>query len=436
MTFSDPVVDDTLIVILEGERIGRIERSGRGLRLTFDDRYLDDPDATTLSTSLPAPVRRHNDRAVTPWLWGLLPDNADVLNRWGRELGVSVSSPFPLLSTQVGYDCAGAVQFCSPDGVDELTERPGTVEPLDEAAVARRLRMLRADTTTWLGPGFTGQFSLAGAQAKTALALDEANGWGQPSGSAPTTHILKPAVVGLDGHDLNEHLCLSAARRCGLSAAQTRVERFEDQNAIVVERYDRLAVDGELLRIHQEDICQALGVDPRRKYQSDGGPSPAVIAELLRSIMSTADAADAIGRFVDALAFNWIIGGTDAHAKNYSLLHSGHQTRLAPLYDVASALPYDQSDGHDLKLAMKLGLEYRLLATDRTSTWHALAREVGLPADDVVARVAKLASKVGTALADAASEPSITALESDLPERLATAVTVRAETCRRVLERA
>ncbi|MDZ7732548.1 MAG: HipA domain-containing protein [Acidimicrobiia bacterium] len=290
---------DTLIVILEGVPIGRVERAARGLRLSYDDAYLDDPDATVLSASMPPAVPTHGDGAVSPWLWGLLPDNAEVLARWGREFGVSVASPFPLLSTRVGHDCAGAVQFAAPDDVDDLIGRPGSVVPLDDAEIASRLRQLRADTTTWLGPGFTGQFSLAGAQAKTALAFDDVYGWGLPQGSAPTTHVLKPAVVGLDGHDLNEHLCLSAARRCGLPAARTRVAGFEDQTAIVVDRYDRREVDGELVRVHQEDVCQALGVHPGRKYQSDGGPSPRDIAELLRSAMPSNRARDAIGRFVD-----------------------------------------------------------------------------------------------------------------------------------------
>ena len=424
---------DTLIVILEGVPIGRVERRGRGLRLTYDDHYLDDPHATTLSVSMSAPVRHHTDRVLTPWLWGLLPDNADVLGRWGREFGVSVASPFPLLATQVGHDCAGAVQFCAPGEVDDLLARPGTVQPLSEAEIADRMRALRTDTTTWLGPEFTGRFSLAGAQAKTALTFDEVHGWVQPGGSAPTTHILKPAVVGLDGHDLNEHLCLAAARRCGLVVASTRVEAFEDQTAIVVERYDRHVVAGELTRIHQEDVCQALGIDPSRKYQSDGGPSPADIAGLLRSVLPADRALHDIRRFVDALAFNWIVAGTDAHAKNYSLLHAGHQTRLAPLYDVASALPYDGSGGHKLKLAMKLGREYRLLATDRVSAWRSLAAAVMLPDDEVAGRVVDLAAKVGAAFADAAADPTILDLGSDLPERLLAAVTERADACLRVM---
>jgi serine/threonine-protein kinase HipA len=131
-------------------------------------------------------------------------------------------SPFSLLSTPVGEDCAGAVRFAKPEEVDRVLARPGAVAWLDEHGVATRLHELKEDATTWLGRTFTGQFSLAGAQAKTAL-MRSGERWGVPSGSTPTTHILKPAVAGLDDHDLNEHLCLDAARRAGLAAARTSI---------------------------------------------------------------------------------------------------------------------------------------------------------------------------------------------------------------------
>ena len=134
---------------------GRRDGKGRtkGTRAAADDgRH--DPTATLLSVSMPPTEQVHGDARVTPWLWGLLPDNADVLTRWGRGFGVSAASPFPLLGTQVGHDCAGAVQFCEPDEADDLLGTPGDVTWLTEAGVAARLRTLRADSTSWLGPGF------------------------------------------------------------------------------------------------------------------------------------------------------------------------------------------------------------------------------------------------------------------------------------------
>ena len=425
---------DALVVLLEGRPIGTIERAASGaLRLRYDDDHRDDPTATLLSVSMPPSQQMHGDARLAPWLWGLLPDNADVLARWGRDFGVSVASPFPLLGTHVGHDCAGAVQFCRADELDDLLTRPGEIAWLNEAEIAARLRTLRADSTSWLGPGFTGQFSLGGAQAKTALhrGPDGVDGrWGVPSGVAATTHILKPAVAGFEAQHLNEHLCLAAARLLGLPAARTRVEIFEDESAIVVERFDRTRRDGSVIRVHQEDLCQAMSIAPARKYQADGGPTPAGIAELLRSTLPAPDAETDVGRFADALAFNWLIAGTDAHAKNYSLLLAGSQIRLAPLYDIASILPYDDSDGYDVKLAMKVGDDYKLRRTDRRSAWEHAADQLKLDRARLLERVIDLATRTPEAFAAAAGadDGEVAGLRSDLPGRL---VDLVAERCRR-----
>src|ERR1019366_160687 len=158
--------------------------------------------------------------------WGLLPDNDAVLARWARQFHVSSSSPFSLLGTQIGEDCAGAVRFAPPEEIDRVLARPSGVTWLTEDDVGQRLRDLREDSTSWLGRSFTGQFSLAGAQAKTALLFKDGR-WGVPSGSTPTTHILKPAVAGYDGHDLNEHLCLDAARRAGLVRSEEHTSELQ-----------------------------------------------------------------------------------------------------------------------------------------------------------------------------------------------------------------
>jgi serine/threonine-protein kinase HipA len=304
-------MSDSLVVVLDDAVAGTLVRlSGGRLRFDYADEYRERRDATPLSVSMPRSVRSHSDGVITPWLWGLLPDNQAVLSRWARDFHASASSPFSLLATPIGHDCAGSVRFSSPAALDEVMARPADVAWLTEGEVAQRLRDLREDTTAWLGRGFTGQFSLAGAQAKTAL-LHEDERWGVPSGSAATSHILKPAVAGLDDHDLNEHLCLDAARRAGLVAARTRVARFDDESAIVVDRYDRRLVDGRLMRIHQEDVCQALGISPASKYQSEGGPGPREVAKLFRDTMAPRVADDEVRRFLDALAWNWLIAGTD-----------------------------------------------------------------------------------------------------------------------------
>jgi serine/threonine-protein kinase HipA len=416
---------ERLVVILDDAVAGTLSRRPGGrLRFDYADEYRQNA-ATPLSVSMPVEVGSHPDHVVTPWLWGLLPDNEAVLSRWAREFHASASSPFSMLATPVGHDCAGAVRFAAPDEVDELIARPGDVTWLSDDDVAQRLRELREDATAWLGREFTGQFSLAGAQAKTAL-LHEDGRWGVPTGAMATSHIVKPAVAGLDDHDLNEHLCLDAARRAGLVVARTRVAGFGEESAIVVERYDRRLLDGRRVRIHQEDLCQALGVPPSRKYQNEGGPSPKAVVQLLRAVMPPRAADDAVWRFVDALAWNWLLAGTDAHAKNYSLLLAAGQVRLAPLYDIASALPYGMHE-KKLRFAMKIGGAYEVFPY--RNRWPRAAEELGLDPGRVLDRVAALAERAPDAFAAAAAAPEVRALERALPGRLVELIAERVERC-------
>jgi serine/threonine-protein kinase HipA len=408
---------DSLAVVLGDAFAGTLTRlAGGRLRFDYDEHYRDTRGATPLSVSMPVTVRSHPDGNISPWLWGLLPDNQAVLERWARDFHASASSPFSLLATPIGHDCPGAVRFVAPEDLDAVIATPGAVTWLTDEQVAQRLRDLREDTTAWLGRDFTGQFSLAGAQAKTALLYEDGR-WG-----VPTSHILKPAVAGLDDHDLNEHLCLDAAGRAGLVVARTRVARFAEESAIVVERYDRRPAGGRMVRIHQEDMAQAMGVHPARKYQNEGGPGPRELARLMRDVMPPRVADDAVRRFFDALAWNWLIAGTDAHAKNYSLLLAGGDVRLAPLYDVASALPYGTHE-RKLKFAMKIGGDYRVYP--HHSTWPAAAQNLDL---DVA-----LAERAADAFAEAAGAPEVAALDRPLPTRLADLVAERTERCRAIL---
>lgn len=424
------VVPDELVVVLNGSVAGTLTRLENGrLHFEYDEAYRERPDATPLSLSMPMQVRAHADdrrrQTVSNYLWGLLPDNEAVLDRWARHYQVTASSAFALLGTPIGEDCAGAVAFCRAGDLERLLARPGTVDWLSEAEVAGRLRDLRRDATAWLGRRFTGQFSLAGAQAKTALLYRDGR-WGQPSGAMATTHILKPAVRGFDDRDLNEHLCLDAARRADLLAARSWIATFEDETVVVVARYDRRIRGEKILRIHQEDLCQALGIPPGRKYQNQGGPTPRAIAALFRRSMGPAAAADAVARFADALIWNWIIAGTDAHAKNYSLLLSGSEVRLAPLYDIASALPYGTHE-KKLRLAMKVGDEYAV--HPQRNTWPRAAQELGIDADRLVSRVRELAAAAPAAFADASAAPEVVALGRATPATLVDLVAERARRC-------
>jgi serine/threonine-protein kinase HipA len=326
-----------LIAIIEGREMGRVVRDKTGkLSFAYNEQWRDAPHAYPLSISMPLALSEHVDAKIDPFLWGLLPDNANVLDHWARRFHVSPRNAFGLIAN-VGEDCAGAVQFVQPERLDViLGQAPTEIEWLDEAAIAERLRTLRADHSAWRIPRDTGQFSLAGAQPKTALLLENGR-WGVPSGRVPTTHIFKPPTGDFDGHAENEHFCLELARALGLPVVDSRIMHFQDEIAIVVERCDRVRTDAGLRRVHQEDMCQAFAIPPTRKYQNEGGPGIRDIVALLTT-NSTSSAED-VATFLDSVSYNWLIAGTDAHAKNYALLIGGEgRVRLALLYDVASVL--------------------------------------------------------------------------------------------------
>lgn len=417
-----------LAVLLNNDILGDIaEIENRRLLLTYAPAFREVESPTPLSVSMPVQVSQHTDRVVKPWLWNLLPDNERVIERWAAHYGVSKSSPFSLLGTPIGHDCPGAVRFIQRTELEATLRGKGDVEWLTEAEVAQIIRDLKRDSASWLGTRFRGQFSLAGAQAKTAL-LFENDRWGRPSGAIATSHILKPAVAGLEDQDLNEHLCLTAAKDAGMICVRSRLMQFEDQTAIVLDRYDREIVDGGTVRIHQEDLCQALSVPPSRKYQSEGGPGPRDIVRLLRAVMEPTAAEVAVRRFAEALAWNWIVGGTDAHAKNYSLLLSGPLVRLAPLYDIASALPYmHEREG---RMAMKVGKDYDLY--NYRNPWPDAAADLRLDVEWLIPRVIELATVAPDAFSRAANGADVAALNRPLAERLVDVVGKRAAYCREI----
>jgi serine/threonine-protein kinase HipA len=422
----EEAVSEELHVLADGRIMGRIEARRQRFTFCYDEGWRAWPRAYPLSLSMPFVVAEHEHKVVEAFLWGLLPDNETILTRWGRKFQVSPRNAFALIS-HVGEDCAGAVQFVRGDRIKKMSAKVGSLQVrwLTADETAERLRLLVEDASA-TRTGEEGQFSLAGAQPKTALFHDAANRrWGVPQGRTPTTHILKPATGEFEGFTQNEHFCLQLARSIGLPATNSWVEDFRELPVIVVERYDRVVRKGQVRRTHQEDMCQALGVRPQIKYQNQGGPSPKMIAELLWDHSSSA--ANDVRRFADALIFNWLMVGTDAHAKNYSLLLAPDQgLHLAPLYDLASAIPYPrQVDPRKAKLAMKVGGHYRARDISRRD-WERCARDLRLRPSDLFASLEAMMSRLVEAAPAVASEmekaglrhPAVALLVDALPSHL------------------
>lgn len=380
-----------LLAVVEGVVMGRVTeqtKSGGMLSFQYEPSWLALNQAFPLSVSMPLSEAPYKHRVIRPFLSNLLPEDPAVLRRWEMEFHVSANNPFRLLQ-HVGEDCPGAAQFVRPERLAEYQDPgPPKVQWLKTNEIAERMSRLREDSAAFRLPNDRGRMSLPGAQAKTALYFDGKR-WGVPWGRMPTSHILKPCIPGFEGIVENEHLCQDIAARCGLIAARSFVLEL-DEPVIVVERYDRLPHPDpaqRLRRVHQEDLCQALTLPPSAKYQENKGPGIAAIAQLLRGVSTSAQ--DDMYRFIEANVFNYLIGGTDAHAKNYSLLIGANQSvRLAPLYDLSSQLPYP--DQIKPRLAMKVGRHYDIPRI-QIADWRAMAKSCRLDEDHVVSTLKQLA---------------------------------------------
>lgn len=426
--------DPVLAVLLDGRRIAEVAQHSTGrIELRYDESWRTDPQAHPLSLSMPLTARTHGERALLPFLWGLLPDNEMILRHYARSYGASERNPISLL-TVLGADCAGAVQFVPPERAAEYAGPADSLDAewLSDQDIGDSLRSVLRTGLPSRGERDTGRFSLAGAQPKIALLQHEGR-WGRPIGQTPTTHILKPPSPDFPGLAENEHLCLQIAQALGLRAANSTVATFDGEIAIVVERFDRLLDGRRYRRLHQEDACQALGVRPHGKYESDGGPGLLDLFRLLEE--SSTDPSNDREQFLDAAILNWIVAATDAHAKNFSFLHAASGgVRLAPLYDIASYLPYAEPELHRVKLAMRVDREY-LVKRIALSDWIRLGQQAGFTDDFVLARLKSVCARVPDAARAEADRALAAGLDAGVVTPLAARIIERAAECEDQIER-
>lgn len=385
-----------LAVLIGGEHAGWLTQDPQDT-FSYEPGYLTGPNPTPLSISMPLTTFTYRQSRVKPWIDGLLPDSDDVRRRWARQFEVPATNSFLLLA-HMGEESPGAVQLCAPADIAAVQAQRGEYVPIDEVNIAARLEQLRQDPSNWTVAGE--RWSLGGTQSKFALAWKDGC-WCEAIGSKATTHIVKPGAQGYLGHGLNEHLTMATASRLGLRTAKSAYHEFCGLGAIIVTRFDRITSGGTNVRVHQEDLCQALGVARGKKYEEAGGPGAATVSDLLWEVSGEED----VWRFNESLVFNYLIGGSDAHGKNFSLLLSGSRVRLAPLYDLSSALLYqpreDDSGLHEL--AMAVGGERRFGRVGEDN-WTKLARRARLDPDRILNRVRSMATDLPDALSAVIAE--------------------------------
>jgi serine/threonine-protein kinase HipA len=339
-----------------------------------------------LSLSLPLRSAPYLDDESHAFFANLLPEER-IRAVIARNLGLSPNNDFGILE-RIGGDCAGAVSL-APEQVEVQRDLSRYRRLSDDELFA----IIRELPQRPLLAGEKGvRLSLAGAQMKLPVHFDgEVFSLGY--GSCPSTHIIKPAIENLDGSVENEAFCMALAREVGLQAPRSFIHEHEGIRVFVVERYDRVTTGEGTRRLHQEDFCQALGIAPEYKYEAEGGPTLAACFDMVRR--ASARSGRDVLSLVNWVVFNYLIGNSDAHGKNVSLLLLPEGPVLAPFYDQLSTriyAHYGLSEG----LAMRIGGEGDPAAVQKEH-WERFAGEAGVKPRLVLARVAELARRVEAA---------------------------------------
>jgi serine/threonine-protein kinase HipA len=401
-----------LNVFLNSRLVGRLRQEASGaIDFTYDAEWLAWAPAIPVSLSLPLREERYIGAPVMAVFDNLLPDNDDIRRTLAARVRADGIDAFSLLGA-IGRDCVGALQFLPAD----MDPGPaGVVDGLrlDTAQVGALLGDL-ARAPLGLTEDASFRISLAGAQEKTALLFKD-GAWWAPTGTTPTTHILKPQIGPANGVDLsqsveNEYLCMKLTKAIGLPVADVEIADFDGRRALVVERFDRRwAQDGRLLRLPQEDMCQALSTPPAIKYEAHGGPG---IEKILRVLSGSDEPAVDQATFLKANIWFWLLGATDGHAKNFSVaLGPGGRYRLTPLYDILSVQPLvdaGQVRHNQYKFSMAVG-DNRHYAVGSIMPRHFVqtARRAGMGETAVEAIFDELMEQIPAALE---------AVEAGLPE--------------------
>lgn len=419
-----------LSVWMNGERVGIwLPGPGGNDEFCYDEKWLSSPRVRPLSLSLPLQEHTlpHKGSMVESYFDNLLPDSREMRERIRHRFRTGSTRPFDLLK-EIGRDCVGALQFLP---VDEL---PVGIRTLDYVELSDHEIAEIVRNRPFYRPFGTGEqdfrISIAGSQEKTALLQYEGK-WCTPLGSTPTTHIVKlplgqvaGGMVDLSTSVENEWLCARILEGFAIPVPPSEILEFEDQKVLVVRRFDRsFAPDSSwIIRIPQEDMCQAFGISPEYKYESEGGPG---ISRIMTLLLASKESRNDRTLFFKTMIVFWLLAAIDGHAKNFSIfLEAQGRFRLTPFYDVLSAYPVMGSSSSALskekiRMAMAVHGKNRHYRWSRIlgRHWLEMGKRCGMEASEVRDIIQSVVDNVPGAIEYAAGE-----LPSGFPEQVADSI--------------
>jgi serine/threonine-protein kinase HipA len=414
-----------LFVFMNGEKVGLLSRLSSGkLEFRYEAGWLRSRSGRPLSLSMPMAEQIYSGDIVENYFDNLLPDSQPIRNRIQKRFGARSNRGFDLL-WHIGRDCVGAIQLFPEDIPVDVHKIES--EPLSDADIAATLQGYRT-MPLGMGQGKEFRISLAGAQEKTAF-LRCNNEWHRPLGTTPTSHIFKLPIGRIEHSNLdlsdsveNEWLCHAVLKAYGLPVAHTEMMSFAGVKALVVERFDRRWAEDRtwLIRLPQEDMCQALGISPALKYESDGGPG---IAQIMEFLLGSSNGLADRKTFMTQVFLFWVMGAIDGHAKNFSIfLRPGGAFQLTPAYDVVSVYPLvgkGQYEQKKVSMAMSLKGKRRHYLWEEMfhRHWISTAKRCNFPEDEMAQIIERVLAELDRVIAQVEGE-----LPKQFPDDVATPI--------------
>lgn len=376
--------DQELTIWLRGRPVATLTKTKRGLGLAYETSLVKEIGTGSLCLSVALPVREkpYSGDSVDRWVRGILPEG-ETLSELERRFGIARGDSFGLLEA-IGYDCAGAISVVGE------TLRSGAIASAKRLSDVELAEAIEGLPSQPLGVDEEVRVSLGGLQAKLLLCRTT-DGWERPAMGVPTTHILKPDPVQFPGLVASECYAMKLAENAGLLVAHVELEEIGGRQVLIVERFDRRVVEGVTTRIHQEDGCQALGLDPEReKYQRPGQLKPSY--EGLAHVLSShaVDPANELRALGESMVLTVAVGNTDGHARNHSFLIEGGVLSFAPIYDVASTMAFIDARTMALTVAGEgqMAKITRLRLAVEMQSWGLTKLEADAVVHDTIERIA------------------------------------------------
>ena len=410
---------NVLNVYFNAELAGTLRDEKGRLYFQHAPAWLRSPNLVALSIPLPPSADEYGDDVVRPFFENLLPEG-EIRSAIAHLKQVSEKNTLGLLE-EIGGDCAGAISLLLPESAPPGS---GDYDPLPDKQLNEMLHSLEKRPLITADNEL--RLSLAGAQQKLPVLLKD-GAFFLGRGNAPSSHILKPNIAGFANTTANEMFCMTLADKAGLPVPKASLHR-QPETVYLVERYDRVKVGERLTRLHQIDFCQALNLPSSKKYEKEGGPSLNDCFAILRNYCR--EPAKDVQNLISWTIFNYLIGNSDAHGKNLSLLMIPAGVELAPFYDLLCTAVYP---GLTHNLAFKIGGDNRP-EWIQLRHWEKLADAAGVNKRYIASVCIELASRLPSIALDVEKSINFSNEEKILVEGILKTIADRSARLQRIFE--